>query len=151
MGDVLSNSDFLTGRNYTIQKREISPELSWQPNVYFRISGQYSYRQKDRIDLESDEYSIINEGTASIVYSKADNLSLNAIFKLSNIEFQGIENSATGYVLLEALRPGQNMLWSIVLQKKILKGLQMAINYEGRSSESAETVHIGRMQVSALF
>jgi hypothetical protein len=30
-------------------------------------------------------------------------------------------------------------------------GLQLSLNYEGRKSEDTGAVHIGRMQVSALF
>ena len=35
--------------------------------------------------------------------------------------------------------------------KKILMGLQLSVSYEGRKSEDSDVIHIGRMQVSALF
>jgi hypothetical protein len=53
--------------------------------------------------------------------------------------------------MLEALRPGLNWTWSFNLQQKLANGLQIGINYEGRKSEMQRLIHVGRMQVSALF
>ncbi len=150
-GNVVNSSDFLVGKNFNIQFSEISPQLSWQPSVHFRISTSYSYKQKNTIDSDEDEYANINEGTFAMIYNKSGSISFNAHVKMSSIEFSGNENSPVGYELLEALRPGNNYLWNFVLQKKLIAGLQLSANYEGRKSAGNPTVHIGRMQVSVLF
>jgi hypothetical protein len=71
--------------------------------------------------------------------------------KYSSIDFVGNSNTPVAYEMLEALQPGSNMVWNFTLQKKILQGLQLSMVYEGRKSEERAAVHIGRMQVSALF
>lgn len=150
-GRIENASDFLKGKNFNIQSYGLSPELSWQPNVHFRVSGEYSYRGKEVADREDDQYSYIHEGTLSMIYNKATNISINTFFKISNIDFRGVENSPAGYELLEALRPGRNYTWNITLQKKLIAGLQLAVNYEGRKSADYKLVHMGKMQVSVLF
>lgn len=150
-GGTGNSSDFLTGKNYHILNYEINPEFAWQPNVNFRMSTSYTFKNKETSDSEAEGSSQINEAAFQLIYNKAGNLSFNAQTKISNIQFDGEENSPLGYELLEALRPGRNLLWSFVFQKKIMNGLQLSVNYEGRKSAETKVVHIGRMQVSVLF
>lgn len=150
-GNIENRSNFLTGRNYTIKENTLAPQLSWQSGPTFRLTGEYAFRKKENVDAESEEFSNINEGNINIRYSKVNNLVLSALVRYVNIEFEGKENSPAGYELLEALRPGENLTWNFSLQKKLIAGLQVSINYEGRKSEGNDVIHIGRMQVSALF
>jgi hypothetical protein len=53
--------------------------------------------------------------------------------------------------MLEALLPGSNWTWNLNWQQKLFNGLQLTVSYDGRKSESQRTVHLARMQVSALF
>jgi hypothetical protein len=146
-----SNSDFLQGRKYMIDQQKVSPEISWQPNTNFRLSMLYGYSWKTNIEGEPGEKAMIHELTANARVSKATSFSLDALVKYSNIDYTADPNTPVAYEMLEALLPGQNYSWSVILQKKILQGLQLSVNYEGRKSETADMIHIGRMQVSALF
>ncbi len=147
-----SSSDFLTGRNYKIGHYKIAPELSWQPNNNFRTSLQYIFTDKKNIfEASENENSRIQELMARLTYSKAIKHNVTCTMRFINIDFQGLENSPVGYELLDALRPGRNITWNIVAQKKIINGLQLSVNYEGRKSSGHSIVHIGRMQVTALF
>ena len=80
-----------------------------------------------------------------------NNKVINAFIKYSDIQYNGDVNTPVAYAMLEALQPGQNYSWNMILQKKILMGLQLSVSYEGRKSEESDAIHIGRMQVSALF
>jgi uncharacterized protein (DUF2237 family) len=53
--------------------------------------------------------------------------------------------------MLEALKPGDNYTWTVNWQEKLTSGLQLTFSYEGRKSELINAVHLGRMQLSALF
>ena len=59
--------------------------------------------------------------------------------------------SAIGYELLKALQPGKNITWTLSWQQKLFNGLQMNLFYEGRKSGDLDIIHIGRMQVMAMF
>ena len=150
-GTSASNSDFLLGRQYTIDRYKVLPEFSWQPNTKFRLSFLYGYSDKLNTDSEPGEQAKIHEIIGTLRVSKASKLSLDAFFKYSDIQFDGDVNTPVAYEMLEALQPGQNYSWNVMLQKKILLGLQLSLSYEGRKSEENDAIHIGRMQVSALF
>jgi hypothetical protein len=85
-------------------------------------------------------------------YAKAIQTTINANFKYTYIAYNGQPNSPTGYEMLQALTVGNNLTWTFNWLQKIGEGLQMNLVYEGRNSEGlGRLVHIGRMQVTALF
>jgi hypothetical protein len=150
-GTSASNSDFLQGRQYVIDRNKVQPELVWQPGSNFRLSLLYGYSSKINNEGEPGEEAKIHEIIGNLRISKASSMSLDAFMKYSEIQFNGDANTPVAYEMLEALQPGQNYSWNVILQKKILMGLQLSISYEGRKSEESDVIHIGRMQVSALF
>jgi hypothetical protein len=111
----------------------------------------YGYSDKLNTVSEPGEQAKIHEVIGNLRISKASNLSLDAFIKYSDIKFNGDANTPVAYEMLEAMQPGQNYSWNMILQKKILMGLQLSVSYEGRKSQESDAIHIGRMQVSALF
>ena len=85
-------------------------------------------------------------------FAKAIKTTLTGNFKLIQIDYNGISNSPVGYEMLQALTPGTNVTWNFNWLQKIGEGLQLNLVYEGRNSQGLDRiVHVGRMQVSALF
>ncbi|MEO1052589.1 MAG: hypothetical protein AAFX87_18295 [Bacteroidota bacterium] len=151
-GMRVASSDFLTGRNFAIDNYRVQPELSWQPKRNLRLTGKYAYTDKrNNLSAEATENAIYNEIITELRATKASSYTLSATFRIINIAFEGEENTPLGYELLNGLRPGQNATWGINFQQKLASGLQISLSYDGRKSEQSEVVHLGRMQVSALF
>ncbi|NJN25246.1 MAG: hypothetical protein HC819_04340 [Cyclobacteriaceae bacterium] len=150
-GTSSSRSDFLQGRNYSIDRIKVQPEIAWQPSPVLRLAVLYGYSDKVNSTGEAGEKASINELATNVRVSKATDLSLDGFVKYSGITYNGETNAPVAYEMLEALQPGKNYTWSLTVQKKILLGLQLSMSYEGRKSEANKAVHIGRMQVSALF
>ena len=147
-----ADSDFLAGRQFRIESYRLNPEFSWQPGLRFRLTFQYNHTNKQNtFSPENDEFAEFDEGIVEVKYNKAIQSSLNARFRMININFRGDENTPLGYELLDALRPGTNYTWSLNWQQKILSGLQLNLIYDGRKSEGNDIIHVGRVQVSALF
>ena len=84
-------------------------------------------------------------------YNQAEKGSLQGGFKTVKINYNGSQNSALGFEMLEALRPGINYTWNIGYQRSISKNLQLSIQYNGRKSENTRTIHSGGMEVRAFF
>ena len=146
------NSDFLEGRNYLIDSYRINPEIAWQPKGNIRISGQYGYEARENIySSESEESAFFNEFILDIKLNKAVKSTFNARARWIEIDFTGEENTPIGYDLLNALRPGRNITWGVNWQQRVASGLQLSLSYDGRKSEGADIIHIGRVQISALF
>jgi len=147
-----SDSDFLEGRNYLIDSYQFNPEFAWQPKNNFRLSLQYNYTEKyNNLTNESSESTFFNELICGLRINNTTKSTLNTQFSWSEINFKGKENSPIGYDLLNALRPGTNLSWSVNWQQKIINGLQLNLTYDGRKSEDVDTIHVGRVQISALF
>jgi len=151
-GNRSNASDVLVPRNYQIEQTTFQPSLSWQPFRTIRITGKLSQKDKRNVLFEgAGETATLRELELSMRYAKAAKTTLSSGFRFINIDFQGTENTPTGYELLEALRPGQNLTWNINWQQKLGKGLQLVLRYDGRKSADSRAVHLGRVQVSALF
>ncbi|HHB79215.1 MAG TPA: hypothetical protein ENK85_08280 [Saprospiraceae bacterium] len=77
---------------------------------------------------------------------------LKADFSIVKINFDGAPSSAVGFTMLEGLRPGQNLLWSLTLDKQLTKSVILSLLYNGRQTgEKSKPVHVGSMQARALF
>ncbi len=147
-----TSSDFLLTRNYTIRTYEISPQLAFQPSNEFRVQGNYRYATKENISAsENPENAQINQFTLEVRWSKISKRNLLANVRLIQISFEGNLTDPISYDLLEALQPGTNWAWTLNWQQRLANGLQLTLNYEGRRSENSPTVHLARMQLTALF
>lgn len=152
-GNRLSNSDFLDNRNYTISQTQIGPEFSWQPTPYFRTTASYSFTGKENTaNVEFEEKAQLHEVGLDFRFARAVKTTLTGNLKLIQIDYNGVANSPVGYEMLQALTPGTNVTWNVNWLQKIGEGLQLNLVYEGRNSQGLDRiVHVGRMQVSALF
>lgn len=147
-----NNSDFLEGRDFNILTHAVTPQFVWQPSLRLRISTRYEFRTKENtIAVDSDESSKINAISADLRWTKAVVNSLDFTVKYLNINFKGDENTLSAYELLEALRPGKNFTWNLNYRQKLTNGLQMTLGYNGRKSPGQRVIHLGRMQLTALF
>jgi len=129
------------------------PELAWQPSPFFRITGNYAFTKKENTqNLEFNEFANIHQVGMDMRYAKAIKTTLTGNLKLIQIAYNGQVNSPVGYEMLQALTAGTNVTWTLNWLQKIGTGLQLNLVYEGRNSQGLDRiVHVGRMQVSALF
>ncbi len=149
IGTRSNASDFLENRNYNLTLLRPQTEIAWQPSTAFRLTTAYRFEQKQ--NTFGEENAQINEFRTELRYSKVGDRVINTRLRILNIDFEGENNTPVSYELLEALRAGQNITWDLNLQQKLFNGLQLSVVYEGRKSEETPAVHIGRIQVTALF
>jgi hypothetical protein len=110
--------------------------------------------KKNTFTSSKNEEVEFYEGGLEIKVNKVSQRTINGNFKFIRIidDFKGTSlSSALAYEMLEALQPGNNYTWNITWQERLSNGLQLSFSYEGRKSNLSNIVHIGRMQVSALF
>jgi hypothetical protein len=158
----LRNSDnqAFDTRDFSIGTREYGPKLSWLPNRSFRIVLDVN-RMESRNRIGAGEKADQNHWNMELTWnpaSKENNrgfraaTSLRAKFTLADIRYTGKPNTAVAFTMLEGLQNGQNLLWSLILDRQLSKNMQMNLNYEGRRTGTGNRlVHVGRAQVRALF
>lgn len=151
---VGSNSLFtpsFANRNYNISQWSLQPKLTYTAGTQFRIQGSYYYQQQKNEPLYGGETSTTHSLIAESRYNAVNNSSLNAKFTVSNISYNGADNTTTSYIILGGLLPGKNYLWNISFTKRLLNNIELNFEYEGRKPGDARTVNIGRASVRALL
>jgi len=67
-----------------------------------------------------------------------------------SVGYEGQSNTAVSYFLLNALHPGNNVIWKLSLQRDLLEGLQLMILYNGRTGMN-KIIHTGQLRLNAFF
>ncbi len=144
-------SDFLQNRNVRIRSFGLGPEIVWQPSISLRFIGSYQYRERSNVLADQPEQSKLNEIKGTITWNQLGKGNLQGSIKWLQIDFQGEENTYAAYQLLEALRPGNNTTWNVNWQQSLGRGIQMTLQYNGRTSEGQSPIHTGTVVMTAYF
>lgn len=143
--------DYTSGRNYRLNYWIIKPSFVYQPTTSLRFSIDTRFSHKLNAIQFGGESSSIRDFGFTTKYNQSQKGSLQGQFNYIEIRFDGDGNTPLGFELLEALKPGKNLVWSIGYQRSVSKNLQISIQYNGRQSEGSTTVHAGGMEVKAFF
>lgn len=146
-----SEADYTSGRDFRIEYDKLKPELIYQPGTAFRISLLYRYEQKfNRLGVLG-EVAKINDTGIEVRYNQLQKGSLTGTINWVNIDYIGEANSALGFEMLEALKPGRNFTWTVNYQRNLGKNMQLSLRYNGRKSEDNRTIHTGGVEMRAFF
>ncbi len=106
--------------------------------------------KQNAIELGGERSSLMEIGT-TFKYNQQDKGSLQGGVKMVRINYTGNQNSALGFEMLEALKPGVNFTWNVGYQRSVSKNLQLNLQYNGRKSENSRIIHSGGMEIRAFF
>lgn len=148
-GNRIAESDFLDNRNFNLKQYALTPEWSFQPNTKVRYTLMVSQSWKNNT-LNTETVQLRKIGT-EVRWNKNIGSNLNANIQYTSILFKGNPLSQVAYEMNEGLSNGNNLTWNVNWQQKLNEGLQLILNYDGRQSPNSPAVHIGRVQVTALF
>jgi hypothetical protein len=146
------NSPFLDGRSYSFTQQVLEPSITYQTlknNLRIGLSGRIEKRANaPQYGIEQANFLVAGlDGR----YSNADNSSLNGKFSYNKIQFNGNQASSIGYIMLDGLLDGNNYLWQLGYERKVAKGIELTIDYEGRKPGAQLVIHTGRASVRAIF
>ncbi|PWT99525.1 MAG: hypothetical protein C5B52_10375 [Bacteroidetes bacterium] len=150
--NALSTPSF-ANRNYNVKYYSIMPQLVFTKGTNLRAALGYEYDNKRNTD--SIQTATINSINVELKYNVLSNSSITAKFTYSNINYvdppANAANSTVSYIMLDALLPGKNYLWTLDFTKRLTSFLELNFQYEGRKAGQSGTVHIGRAALRALF
>jgi hypothetical protein len=142
-------------RNYELSIYNAEPKISYIKGTVFRIQGSYKIENKKNKPLYGGEQSFSNSINLETKYNVLQNSSINAKFTYNNIGYKTpastVKNPSVEYIILDALRPGSNYLWTVEFTKRLLNNVEINFQYEGRKPADTKTIHIGRAAIRALF
>lgn len=145
-----SFSENFVSKNFIINEMEFNPKISYlfSDNATFSVFYQYSNKENGIGNLERLEQQKLG---LSFLFSKNQKSAINGELNYFNNDFKGSANSPVAYQMMQGLQPGKNFTWSLLVQKKLTKFLDLNLNYFGRKTEGSNTIHTGTIQLKAYF
>ena len=140
-----------SNRNYELLIYSIEPMLVYIRGTSFRMITSYKYDRKKNSPSFGGEKSRSNSFNVESKYNILQNSSITGKFTFDNITYGYPANTTVSYIMLDGLLPGKNFLWSVTLTKRLLNNLELSLQYDGRKAGTANTVHVGRASITALF
>ncbi|MCE3282337.1 MAG: hypothetical protein K0Q66_1074 [Chitinophagaceae bacterium] len=138
-------------RNYELDIHTIEPRLIYTHLTRFRLQASYQYINKQNAALYGGERALSNVFTLDGKFNAVQRTSINGRFSFNNITYNGLSNTATGYIMLDGLLPGKNLLWMVDVTRRLANNLEISVQYEGRKPGETRSIHIGRASVRALL
>ncbi|HEY1037769.1 MAG TPA: hypothetical protein VGF30_00110 [Bacteroidia bacterium] len=150
-GTKKTYSIYLSNRNYTINYYEAEPKLVFQPNTSFRLATGYKRSEKQNAKEFGNQKAVIDDILLEIKYNKLNKGSFTMRADYLLITYNDLLNSPIAFEMLNSLKPGQNITWSMQYQQNLNTYLQISFNYDGRKTPGNKIIHIGGAQVRAFF
>jgi hypothetical protein len=137
-------------KNFKVEGYMLAPKLSYIFSRNASLDVFYEYRNKANRIGDKEMLYQQRIGT-SFSYASEKQFTASGEFSLYKNDFTGNALSPAAYQMLEGLQPGQNLTWRLLLQKNLTQFLDININYQGRKSETSQTIHTGSVQLRAYF
>ena len=154
LGTETSKSDLksenYSSKNYEVNGYQVSPKISYLFNKNVSWDIFYEYQNKEN-QIGNSEKLLQNRFGTSFSYASEKKITMNGEFSLYQNKFEGDAQSAVAFQMLEGLQPGKNMTWRLLLQKNLTQFLDINVNYQGRKTETSQTIHTGNIQLRAYF
>ena len=145
-----NESENYASKNYYIKGYTIGPTIGYLFNANASIN--LGYQLKDA----SNKWNGLEELKQSKLFltfnfASQQKYTINGSLNYLVNTFTGNSYTAAGFNLLESLQPGKNVTWTLLLQRNLTSYLDLNLNYNGRKSESTQTIHTGSVQLRAFF
>ncbi|SHG70101.1 hypothetical protein [Flavobacterium defluvii] len=145
----LISEDFVE-KNYDIKGYQLAPKISYLFSKNTSLDFFYEFQNKEN-QIGNLETLVQNRLGTSFSFAGEKKVTINGEFSFYENKFTGNEFSSVGFQMLEGLQAGSNLVWKLLLQKNITSFLDVNLNYQGRKSETGNTVHTGNVQLRAYF
>ncbi len=143
-------------RNYQLSIYSLEPFMTFIKGTTFRIVTSYKFDSKKNLPFYGNQKSSSHSINIESKYNILQSSSINGKFTFNTIDYKdpasgNVANTTVSYIMLDGLLPGKNYLWSLGFSKRLLNNLELNFQYDGRKSGTSNTVHIGRVAITALF
>jgi hypothetical protein len=149
-GRVTSQSEAFSLKNYQFAFDDRRLKLQWQRDASMRlaVNAQFYTAHEGLGKSASVARSLIG---LEAVYSKSLKGLVSMRFDYIQVGFLGEKNTPIGFALLNGLQPGTNYTWGLSANYQVSAQAQIGVNYEGRYSETNNTLHTGSVNARWLF
>jgi hypothetical protein len=139
------------GRSFDVNINSVEPSLTWLLQSAVRITGSYKLDDRRNKDEFGGEDAVIQSVNMDSRMSFNQLGTIQARLTYANITYSGAPNTSLSFVMLDALQKGTNWLWYLNWERRISKGIEISLEYEGRKPGENPVVHTGRMSIRAIL
>lgn len=143
------SQSYLT-KNYYIDYLSVSEEMNIFFNRKFGLKLNYNFNNKNNTKGQLEK-AIIHQFEISAKLLNFKNIKILTSLSLVNIDFNGSQNTPVELAMLEGLKNGNNYLWSLKASKRLKNNLDLILQYDGRKTGVAKTIHTAKIQARAVF
>lgn len=147
------STELFSAQDYDVLTYNMEPQITFQQGATFRTTLKSALKNKSNSGKLGGEFTQFRRAGIELTYNMLTKGRTSAGFDYISTTFSGDQtgNSPLLFEMLEGFQIGTNYTWRLSYQRSFKNNLQLTLQYEGRSSEKAQTVHIGNMQVQLLF
>lgn len=160
-GTKANESDFYNNLQYRFSYNDAALDLSYQFKTFLRIGLKYDFSNKvNPTDTVGKQTAQSHKATFTARYNRQDKNMIDATLEYSRIAYndRGFKNEQLEYAMLEGLRNGNNLVWSVSYAQSLGANIQLTLSYDGRMTGFAagdkatlKPVHTGRAELRAVF
>lgn len=139
------------GRSYEVRQQNAEPALTWILRSAFRLTGSYKLDDRRNAPALGGEKALIQSGSLDgrITGRTLGTIQFRGTY--AHITYTGTANTSLSFVMLDALQQGTNWLWYLNWERRLSKGIELSLEYEGRKPGDNPVVHTGRMSIRAIL
>jgi hypothetical protein len=139
------------GSSYLQQYHSAEPALVWLNRSVLRITTSCRYEERRNDAQYGGEAADIRSANLEARYSQTSSGIIQLRFTFSKINYNGLATAPVAYTMLDGLKQGDNFLWYLNWQRRIGKGIELLMEYEGRKAGSSGVINTGRMSLRAML
>jgi hypothetical protein len=139
------------GRSFRVSNHTAEPSITWLHRSVLRVTVQGRYEERHNAPDYGGERTTIQGGNAEVRFSQPATGVLQLRGTYAQIGYTGNPTSSVGFQMLDALQPGANYLWSAGWDRRVGKGIEVSLEYEGRKPGTGTVINTGRMTVRAVL
>lgn len=144
-------SALVDNRSYEISNWSAEPSVTWLYRALFRVTATGRYEMRLNLSRYGGEEAKIQSFNLELRYSKPATGVIQLRGMYANIEFNGLQTSPVAFTILDALQKGSNYLWFMTWERRVGKGIEVSLEYEGRKPGTTAVIHTGRMSIRAIL
>lgn len=160
-GIKANESDYYSNLTYRFSYNDALADLSYQIKSFLRIGTKYEFSYKENpTDTVGKQIARVHKLTAEARYNRLGKSTIEASLSYASIQYRDgdFKNEQLEYAMLEGLRNGSNLVWSVGFEQNLTENIQLSITYDGRMTgftagqkATMTPVHTGRAEIRALF
>lgn len=150
-GNRSYQSGIQDNRTYYVESQALDPSITWLHRSILRITSGYRYEARQNRPAYGGEKATIQTASLELRYSQPAAGVIQLRGSYAAITYHGDMTKPVAFTMLDALQQGNNYLWYINWERKIGKGIELSLEYEGRKPGTGVVIHTGRMSIRAIL